>query len=72
MIGFSPLFIILLFIYIISFVLWTRTIIDCLKMETDKGNKRLIWFIIILITYLIGAFLYYVVRRPKRILELGM
>jgi hypothetical protein len=67
MIGISFLFIVLIFIYITSFIFWVWVLIDCLKMETDEGNKRLIWAIVIVLTYIIGAFLYYVFRRPKRI-----
>lgn len=67
MIGISFLFIILLFIYITSFIFWIWTLIDCLNKETDKGNTRLIWTIVIMMTYIIGAVLYYIIRRPKRI-----
>jgi hypothetical protein len=72
MIGLSPLFITVLFIYTISFILWTWTLIDCLKYETDNGSTRFVWAIVIIITYMIGALLYYIVRRPKRIVEFGM
>jgi Phospholipase_D-nuclease N-terminal len=72
MIDTSSLFIILLLIYILSFSFWTWALIDCLKEETDKGNTRLIWVIIIVLTYIIGAFLYYVIRRLKRIPEYGI
>jgi hypothetical protein len=72
MIGTSSLFVVLLFIYVISFIFWTWILIDCLKGETDKGNTRLIWAAVIVLTYVIGAVLYYIVRRPRRILELGM
>jgi hypothetical protein len=71
MIGSSSLFVVLLFIYVISFIFWTWTLIDCLKKETDIGNTRLIWAIIIVMTYIIGAFLYHTIRRPKRIPEFG-
>ena len=65
----SFLFVILLFVYITSFVFWIWILIDCLGKETDKGNARLIWAVIIVVTYIIGAFLYYVIRRPRRIPE---
>ncbi|WP_268989150.1 PLDc N-terminal domain-containing protein [Methanosarcina barkeri] len=44
---------------------------DCAKNETDIGNTRLIWIAIIVLTFIVGAFLYYLIRRPKRLLELG-
>jgi len=71
MIGTSPLFIIFVFIGLLFFIFWVRTLIDCVQKETDDGNTRLIWVIIIVITYIVGAFLYYVIRRPNRRLELG-
>lgn len=57
--------------YLVSFVLWVWMLADCLKKETDEGNTRLIWVIVIIFTYIIGALLYYLMRRPKRIQELG-
>ncbi|MDD4497305.1 MAG: PLD nuclease N-terminal domain-containing protein [Methanosarcinaceae archaeon] len=58
-------------IYLVSLVLWVWTLADCLKKETDEKNTRLIWVIVIVFTYILGAFLYYLIRRPKRIKELG-
>ncbi|MCQ1534754.1 PLDc_N domain-containing protein [Methanosarcina sp. KYL-1] len=71
MFGNSFIFLIFGFIYLLSFILWIWTLIDCVKKETDKGNTRLIWVIIIVFTYIVGAFIYYLIRRPKRIQELG-
>lgn len=41
------------------------------KKEPEKGNTRLIWVLIILIANVLGAFLYYFIRRPERITETG-
>jgi peptidoglycan/LPS O-acetylase OafA/YrhL len=71
MIGFSYIFTLLVFISLLSFVFWIWVLIDCVKKETDIGNTRLIWVIIIVFTYIVGAFLYYLIRRPKRRIELG-
>jgi prolipoprotein diacylglyceryltransferase len=71
MIGFSYVFILYAFIGLLSFIFWIWILIDCTKKETDIGNTRLIWVIIIVLTYIVGAFLYYIIRRPKRLLELG-
>lgn len=67
----SLLIIILLLFYGSSLVLWAWTLTDCLRRETNEGNTRLIWVIVIVFTYILGAFLYYLIRRPKRIKELG-
>jgi hypothetical protein len=71
MLGFSYVFILLAFIGLLSFIFWIWILIDCAKNETDIGNTRLIWVAIIVLTFIVGAFLYYLIRRPKRLLELG-
>lgn len=71
MMVFSYIFILFAFIGLLSVVFWIWILIDCVKNETDIGNTRLIWVIIISLTYIVGAFLYYLIRRPKRLLELG-
>ena len=52
-------------------VFWIWMIIDCVTKETDENNNRLIWVLIIVLTHVIGAAIYYFVRRPARIRELG-
>ncbi|MDD2439862.1 MAG: PLD nuclease N-terminal domain-containing protein [Methanosarcinaceae archaeon] len=58
-------------LYLVSFLLWAWTLSDCLRKETDKKNTRLIWVLLIVFTYILGAFFYYLLRRPKRLKELG-
>jgi prolipoprotein diacylglyceryltransferase len=69
--SFSFLLLIFGLMYLVSLALWVWMLADCLKKETEEGNTRLIWVIVIVFTYIIGAFLYYLIRRPKRIQELG-
>ncbi|MDI9394509.1 MAG: PLD nuclease N-terminal domain-containing protein [Euryarchaeota archaeon] len=47
------------------------TLADCLRKDTDEGNSRLIWVVVIVFTYIIGALLYHFIRRTKRAKELG-
>ncbi|AEH61296.1 hypothetical protein Mzhil_1456 [Methanosalsum zhilinae DSM 4017] len=54
----------LLFLALTVFWLWM--LVDCATKETNEGNERLIWIIIIVFTHFIGALLYYFIRRPKR------
>lgn len=49
---------------------WIWMIIDCATKESDQGNTKLVWVIIILFANLIGALIYYFVRRPQRLAEL--
>jgi hypothetical protein len=52
-------------------VVWIWALIDCVTKESDEGNSRLIWVLIIVFTHLIGAIIYFLVRRPQRLKELG-
>ncbi len=52
-------------------VLWVWMIIDCATKEPSEGNDKLIWLLIILLTHLLGALIYLLVRRPQRIREFG-
>lgn len=53
------------------FVLWIWTLIDCIKNESDEGNERIIWVVVIAAANWIGALIYLIVRRPKRKALLG-
>ena len=50
---------------------WIWMIVDCAKMEKDEGNTKLVWILVILFAHVIGAAIYYFVRRPQRRTELG-
>jgi hypothetical protein len=52
-------------------ILWIWTIAGCALYEASEGNNKLVWILIIIFTGLIGALLYFFVRRPQRIQELG-
>jgi uncharacterized membrane protein len=56
---------------IIGTVFWVWMLIECATKESSSGNDKLIWILIILFTHLIGALIYFLVRRPKRIREFG-
>ena len=52
-------------------ILWVWMIVDCATKEPSEGNDKLIWILIIVLTNWIGALLYLLIRRPKRIEECG-
>ena len=52
-------------------VLWIWMLIDCATKEPSEGNDKIIWILVIIFTYWIGALIYLLVRRPQRIRELG-
>jgi len=52
-------------------ILWIWMIVDCATKESSEGNDKLIWILIIVLTHLIGALIYLLVRRPKRLEQYG-
>ena len=52
-------------------IFWLYTLVECVTKESSEGNDKLVWTLIILLLPLIGALLYYFVRRPERIKALG-
>jgi hypothetical protein len=46
-------------------------LIDLLTKETDENNQRLIWGLVVGLTYAIGAILYLIIRRPERLKTLN-
>jgi len=56
------LFIVIGLISLASIVIWIWMLIDCIKREFDN---KVLWILIILITGILGAIIYYfVVKRP--------
>ena len=51
-------------------VFWVCMIVECATKERADGDK-LVWIVIIVLAGWIGAFLYYFVRRPRRIAQFG-
>ncbi len=52
-------------------ILWIWMIVDCATKERPEGNERLVWILIIVLTHWIGALIYLLARRPKRMQEVG-
>lgn len=73
----APVFVMLFFfafagcISLVATVFWVWMLIDCAVKEPSEGNDKIIWILIIIFTHWIGALIYLIVRRPKRIAELG-
>jgi len=61
----------MLLIGLATTVFWVWMLVDCLTKESSEGNDKLVWAAVIFFLHLLGAVLYYFVRRPKRIEELG-
>ncbi len=52
-------------------IFWIWAIIDCVTKEPSEGNDKIIWFLLILFTTIIGALIYYLIRRPERMRTYG-
>lgn len=46
-------------------------LIEVLTRETNEGNTRLIWTLVIIFTHWLGALIYIFARRQERISKLG-
>ena len=66
-----PFLLVFLVLGIGGTVFWVWMIIDCATKEPSGGNDKLIWILVIVLTHWIGALIYLLVRRPKRIKQFG-
>jgi nitrate reductase gamma subunit len=49
-----------------GFTFWISMIVDCATNEPSTGNDKVVWIVIIVFTYIVGALMYYFVRRRPR------
>ncbi|WP_414581496.1 PLD nuclease N-terminal domain-containing protein [Scytonema sp. PCC 10023] len=61
----------LLIFLLLATLFWIWVFIDCVTKEPNMGSHKIAWIITILFTNGFGALIYYIVRRPKRIKEIG-
>jgi hypothetical protein len=55
---------------LVGFVFWLWMLVDCATMESNEGNTKVVWILIILFANFVGAVVYWLVRRPQRYAEL--
>jgi len=55
-------------LFVACFAFWIWMLIDCATQEPDTGNDKLVWIIIVVFTQVVGAAIYYFVRRRPRLL----
>lgn len=76
MLGFLDLKLLILlpmfFIGILGTVFWIWTLIDCATKESSQGNDKVVWILVIALTHVLGAAIYFFVRRPARMRESGV
>ena len=49
------------------FAFWIWMLVDCIKYESNEGNNRLIWVLVIIFAQILGAIIYYFVQRKERL-----
>ena len=54
-----------------ALIFWIWMIVDCATKEPSQGNDKIVWIVIIVFAHMIGALIYYFVRRPQRIARYG-
>lgn len=69
---FFPIF--LMFPLAIAFaclIFWIWMLVDCAVNESANDNNKIVWVLIILFANVLGALIYFLVRRNQRIQEIG-
>lgn len=56
---------------ILGTIFWIWMLVDCATNERSEGNDKIVWILIIALTHLLGAMLYFFIRRPQRVTLTG-
>ncbi len=56
---------------VLATVFWIWMLVDCATREPAQGNDKVVWVIVIALTHILGAAIYFLVRRPERIRLFG-
>jgi hypothetical protein len=65
-------FILFFFLLVVTaLIFWIWMLVDCATKEPSQGNDKIVWIVVIIFAQLIGALIYYFVRRPQRIAQYG-
>ena len=52
-------------------IFWVWMLVDCIKNEPSEGNDKIIWILVIVLLGVLGGAIYYFVRRPQRMRQVG-
>lgn len=70
--GIGPLELLILLVFgILGTLFWVWMLIDCATNEPGEGNDKIFWILIIVFAQVIGAAIYFFVRRPQRRAQVG-
>ncbi|MDB6108384.1 MAG: hypothetical protein JWR69_134 [Pedosphaera sp.] len=48
------------------FAFWIWMLVDCIKNESISGNEKVAWVLVIALTHLLGAIIYFFAGRQPR------
>ena len=71
-IGWGEIIVILVMLFgglisLAGLAFWIWMIVDCARNETSEGSQKVIWILVILLANLLGALIYFFVRKlPRR------
>ena len=58
-------------IFGLAMAFWIWMLVDCATKEPDQGNDKVVWMLVIIFTHVLGALIYFLIRRPERIRDHG-
>lgn len=62
----GPVEVLIVLVMLLGTLVWIWALVDCLIHEPTQGNTKLIWVIVIVFTHVIGAVLYLLLHRSRR------
>jgi preprotein translocase subunit YajC len=71
MIGLGMMELVILLVLAFGFAFWVWMLTEAATKEAAESQDRLIWVLIVLLSSVIGAAVYFLVRRPQRMATLG-
>jgi hypothetical protein len=54
-------------VVVAAVVFWAGALADCLLNEPSDGMGKLVWVLAIVLTFVVGAAIYYLGQRPRRL-----
>jgi hypothetical protein len=58
-------------VFLVSLAFWIWMLVECATTEPDTGNAKICWLLVIVFANIVGALIYYFVRRGQRVAEIG-
>ena len=61
--GFVFLMLFMMLVFVFLFVFWILMIIDCVKRNFKGENDKVVWILVLVFLYFLGAIIYYFVVK---------